>query len=164
MISEIGMGLESIKGALSIVKMSKELKDGTKLNSTALNIYEKLFEAHEKILLALDKVTQIQGQVAELEEKLEQEMNKNHLRGQYALIEPRVGVFTYQYQPIEGETTPVHQACPNCFAEKLISTLQRPSAGKSDINCPKCNFTYDTRTESDHSSLHKPDRADGMSF
>ncbi|MFC4994722.1 hypothetical protein [Rubritalea tangerina] len=146
-LTGITAGISSTTSVLKLVSSIKELSDDSKVNTIMIEVQNNIIDLQQKLLDTQQSANRVLEERSTLKRDLEEEVNKNCLLQNYLLVEPRSGIFLYQYQPIEGDDTPVHYACPNCFGGKVISILQSPETESKRISCPKCEFSYDSRTK-----------------
>lgn len=154
MITELKLGIDSIKATLDLVKAVKGVTEKAEMDAILFDIREHLSNLQERLLNAQQVTDLILVERRQAVRELEDERSKNSRLERYVLMEPRPGIFLYVYQPAEGDQTPIHSACPNCFSDKTISPLQNTNPGSCEIKCPKCDFSYDPRTEEEIRSIY----------
>jgi hypothetical protein len=147
MIAELKLGIDSIKATLDLVKAVKGVTEKAEMDVLLFDIRDHLANLQERLLGAQQVSDVILEERRQAVRELEDERNKNGRLKRYLLMEPRPGIFLHVYQPAEGDQTPLHSACPSCFSDKTISPLQNTNPGSCKIECPKCDFSYDPRTE-----------------
>jgi hypothetical protein len=124
------------------------------MDAILFDIREHLANLQERLLAAQQVTDLILEERRQAIRDLEAERSRNSQLECYTLREPRSGIFLYVYQPMEDDETPLHTACPKCFSEKVISVLQNTNPGSCKIECPKCGFFYDPRTEDEIKSIY----------
>ena len=159
MISEIKLGIDSVKAMLDLVKAVKGVTEKAEMDTLLFDIRDHLADLQERLLNAQQVTDLILEERRQAVRELEDERNKNRNLECYSLFEPRPGVFLHLYHPAEGDNTPVHYACPKCFSEKTASILQKPDPSKHKVNCPRCNFSYDPRTSEEIQELKRQQAA-----
>lgn len=147
MIAEIKGGIDSVKAAMDIVKSVKTITDKADLDSALFDIREHLANLQQRLLDAQQVTDRILEERRQAIRDLEDERKKNSALERYSLVEFRPGMFLRRYDPVEGDSTPLHHACPKCFSDETISVLQVPNAGSSSLQCSRCELFYDTRTK-----------------
>jgi hypothetical protein len=147
MIAELKLGLDSVKATLDLVKTVKSVTEKAEIDAILFDVREHLANLQERLLNAQQVTDIILEERRKAVRDLEDERRRNSQLECYSLFEPRPGVFLHIYKPSEGDDTPVHTACPRCFAEKSISILQKPHPTSDTIDCPCCKFSYDPRTK-----------------
>jgi hypothetical protein len=149
MIPELKLGIDSIKATLDLVKAVKGVTEKVEMDAILFDIRDHLANLQERLLGAQQVTDLILEERRQAVRDLEQERNKNCRLERYALVEPRPGIFLHVYEPSQGDKTPVHTACPKCFSDKTISILQKPNPTEDNVDCPRCDFTYDPRTQAE---------------
>ena len=162
MLPEIQGSIAALKGAIDILKAAKGVTDQAQIDAIFFDMREAMANVQEKMLETQAVANSVLEERANLLKQLEEEREKNQSLEGYSLVQPRDGVFLYLYQPPEGSQAPSHTACPNCFSEKLISILQKPQDHNSKIECPKCDFSYNPKTE-DEIKTERKEFAESMS-
>jgi len=155
MIPEIKLGIDSIKATLDLVKAVKGVTEKAEMDALLFGIRDHLANLQERLLNAQQVTDLILEERRQAVRDLEDERNKNRGLERYTLFEPRPGVFLHLYQPVDGDETPLHTACPKCFSEKIVSILQKPDPTKHKVDCPRCAFTYDPRSAEEIQSIYK---------
>jgi hypothetical protein len=146
MITELKLGIDSIKATLDLVKAVKGVTEKAEMDAILFDIRDHLANLQERLLGAQQVTDVILEERRQAVRELEDERNRNSRLECYALVEPRSGVFLHVYQTSEGDKTPLHAACPKCFSDKLVSILQKPNPLADKVDCPKCSFSYDPRS------------------
>lgn len=154
MITELKLGIDSIKTTLDLVKAVKSVTEKAEMDALLFDIRQHLADLQERLLQAQQATDAILEERRQAQRDLDEERSRNSRLERYTLTEPRPGVFLHAYQPSEGDKTPPHTACPKCFSEKTISILQKPEPSRSKIDCPRCGFTFDPRTEAEIEAVH----------
>ena len=154
MITELKLGIDSIKATLDLVKAVKGVTEKAQMDAILFDIRDHLATLQERLLNAQQVTDLILEERRQAVRELEDERDKNSRLECYTLVEPRPGIFLHAYQPAEGDETPLHTACPKCFSEKTISILQNINPGSCKIECPKCEFSYDPRSEEEIRSIY----------
>ena len=154
MIPELKLGIDSIKATLDLVKAVKGVTEKAEKEAILFDIRDHLANLQDRLLGAQQVTDLILEERRQAVRDLEEERDRNSRLECYALVEPRLGVFLYAYQPTEGDETPLHTACPKCFSDKTISVLQQPDPMEPHIACPRCNFSHDPRTADEIKSIY----------
>jgi hypothetical protein len=123
-VSAIAGALASLNAAVNITKAMKDLRDWSivqskviELQSTILEAQSGLFAANEERSALIEKIRQLEKQVADLEAW-------NSEKERYALTDVGGGNVAYLPKPSMRGTGPAHYMCANCYEQRKKSILQ----------------------------------------
>jgi Zn finger protein HypA/HybF involved in hydrogenase expression len=137
-VTETIAGLSAIKPAFDMTKALKDINDAAIRNAAVIELQEKLLSAREAQTALLERVSQLEKEVAGFE-KWDAEKVKYDLQPVYA------DTFAYARKPDAGSSEPPHFICANCYEHRKKTILQRADA--AHVFCPECKTKI--RYESD---------------
>lgn len=141
MISEIGVGLGSLKAAYDIAKGLNDLADTVAINEAKIALQNAIIEAQSSLLTAQAAQTVHLNRISELEARIAQLDAWENEKTRYQLQETSTGVLVYALKPNDPAGEPFHRLCPHCFQDNLKSILQTTArhGGGEHVECPRCN-------------------------
>ena len=139
-LAELTAFISSVKASLELAKAVKSITDKAEIDNKLSEIRDSLFTVQERAL-ALQSVHQ---DLIQEKGRLLQEIAKfndwQKTEAEYELHEPDPGVFVYAYKKVKNPSKPEHWLCPNCWAKKTKSILQRQYHRRqgAKYNCLNC--------------------------
>lgn len=118
MVAEALAGLSAFKTLFDLAKGLKDVSDAATRNAVAVELYEKIMVAHAAQSALLERVRDLEAQVASFKDWEAQEQR-------YELKQLRDGVFAYTLK--EGVEPPEepHHLCANCYGDRKKRVLQK---------------------------------------
>lgn len=132
MVAEIYGGIAAFKTMFDLAKGLKDINDAALRNSTSIELLEKILTAREAQAAALDRIRELEEQVAQFE-TWEAEKQRYELKGLTR------GATAYMLKPDARGSEPPHWLCTSCFEHRKRSIMQpAPIHGLRDITakCP----------------------------
>lgn len=156
------MELNSIGGALSSLKMAREiaktmlairddklmLEKVLELNAIILSAQESALSAQRAQFALIDRERDLEKEIAAMKDWSSEKRN-------YQLEEVGFGAFAYVYHSQENSSEPVHKICANCYQQDIKSILQM-EIRKPLAEVLVCNACHAEIYQSGHAS---PDQA-----
>ncbi|MDO4708548.1 MAG: hypothetical protein Q4B94_01800 [Pseudomonadota bacterium] len=126
-VSSLNTALSTLVSATTLAKGMMDARDFTENAARLVELYQKLLQAHEQLLLSQQEMDRLHTQIHSLTAQLAD-------RGNYQLADLGGGV--YVYQAIQAATP--HYLCQPCFDAGRKAVLQNRGAWC----CPLCQTRY----------------------
>lgn len=148
MLSEITMGLSSLKAASDILKGLNAVNTKTLINDVKLPLQEHILGAQQALAAAQETQATLTQRIRDLEQEIVHLKDWECEKQRYQLQAIDVGVFAYMPKPGMENGEPPHWLCANCFNRGQKAFLQfkgrdrRPIGGRgehSNYGCDICN-------------------------
>ena len=124
MFAEISAAVASAKTALDIAKAAHGLTNYNELVAAVSEVNAKLVDATVVTLASLEKQSALNGEIADLKNKLREVENWEGQMKRYKLHEFPTRALAYALQPGMEQGEPLHYLCASCVDKKQKSTLQ----------------------------------------
>jgi hypothetical protein len=131
MVAEIYGGLTAAKAAFDIAKGLKDIHDATLRNAAVIELQEKILSAHETQAALVDRVRDLEKEVAAFE-AWETEKKK------YKLYHLGWAAYAYMLKLDTRGCEPPHWICAKCFSDKRIFIIQMIMFDGQKFLCPSC--------------------------
>jgi hypothetical protein len=134
MVAEIFGGISAFKAMFDLAKGLKDIDDATRRNAVAIELQEKILAAREAQSAALERIGQLEKQVADFEAW-------DTEKKRYELKNIGHSCFARMLKPEARGSKPPHFICANCYDNRRISVIQHgpPKPGASiGYFCPNC--------------------------
>ena len=137
MASELIAGLSIFKSLYDSAKALKDINDSTVRNTAVIELQEKILAAREAQSTLLDRVSELEEQVAGFE-KWDAEKERYELK-QMVLAAP---TFAYTLKPEAQPPETFHCICASCYQNRVKSILQFSQTvawtEEKILACPVC--------------------------
>lgn len=142
MIAEIAAGVTAIARTKDLLEAVKSITDQAKRDVALFEIRDQIGILQDCLAGAREKIDSLSEEKRDLKKQLAEIDEWNAEKSKYQLTKIRDGLFLPSYTPSDGDPTPAHWACPNCFSRKHVSILQEIHSRTSDYSCPakECGF------------------------
>jgi hypothetical protein len=136
MVGELFAGLSGFKSMYDMAKALKDINDATVRNGAIIELQEKILSAREAQSALLQRVSELEKEVARFEAWEREKQN-------YELKDLGYGAFAYMLKPGMHGTEPPHWVCTNCYEHGRKATLQCVMVkGTGQVwTCPSCEST-----------------------
>lgn len=124
MLSEISMGLSSLKAASDILKGLNAANTIVAINEVKIELQERVMEAREALSAAHEAQTTTLQRIRELEQEIMQLKDWEAEKRRYQLNAIDRGAFAYMLKAGMENGEPPHWLCANCFGKRHKSFLQ----------------------------------------
>ena len=139
MPAEIYAGLSAFKSMLDMAKALKGMNDAAIRNRAVIKLQEKILAAREAQSLLLERVSELEKQVADFEQW---ETEKRD----YEMRRLASGSIVYILKADISAAKPSHYLCANCYAQRKASILQPTPRSVAHVSlqksptykCPEC--------------------------
>lgn len=139
-MTAIAGALSSLNAAVNITKAMKDLRDWSlvqskviELQGAILEAQSSLFAANEERSALIEKVRQLEKQVAGIEAW-------DTEKQRYEMVDVGDGNVAYRVKPTMRGSEPPHYICANCYRQGKASMLAHMhTQGMGDVlSCPSC--------------------------
>lgn len=143
MIAELAAGLAALTRTKELLVAIKSISDQAKMDLALIEVREQIGILHDALSASREKIDSLSEEKRDLKKQLAEIDEWNAEKAKYQLTKIRDGLFLPSYTPPDGDPTPAHWACPNCFSQKRASILQKMHSHTSDFSCPikDCGFS-----------------------
>lgn len=138
------MDIATIKGAYDAVSFAKkalenfvDTKADEKAKEKVAEALDRLGSVQDLLFSLREELSRLQGENAELKDKLRTYENWTDRAAPYALHETAGGAVVYK-----SEGPPQHFACPRCYEKREIQILQNRRTASGTFECPCCQADY----------------------
>lgn len=127
---EISVALASLKATIDIARIGIEARDDAKAKHALSAMAGLLFDANMSALALSERTRALDAQLAQATQQLRDLQERVRQQERYVIQELRQGAFVYAYRPLEGDSTPGHYVCQNCFDKGITSVLRLQLGGQ----------------------------------
>lgn len=147
------MDLESVKGAITSIKLAGEiaktfvdLKSQAEINARVVDLQSVILEAQGALFAANDTQRELLAEIDTLKAKIIGMDQWATEQKRYRLYSPRDGMLFYALTQATSNGEPAHYLCTNCFqtGRKSILNQGRNSQAWTQFECPACRATIST--------------------
>lgn len=139
-VSSLRAAGDIAKGLISLHTMAEVQAKAIELNGKIIDAQHKIFEANAAQTALVDRVRELEGQIARMKDWDAQQER-------YQLARPYTGVPAYALKKAMSNGEAAHYLCANCFQSGKRSFLQhgKDKIGFVTLACAACKF--EGRTE-----------------
>jgi hypothetical protein len=141
MIAEFSAALSTVKASVDLLKTLRNVSQDEQVRNAVFEVQNDLLSLQSKLFEANARFEEQSAKLGDLQRRLNERDQWEEEAKKYELFHPAVGMSVYKLMGEHNQTGGEIWACPNCFGNRKVSILNRPSVEYRNYKCHHCGLT-----------------------